>query len=135
ELFTGLPDADIHLDSSFYRGQFSSSQAEFEANVFRYGAREVVKLFPGDARDNLCSALGEDGFAIAFIDVDIYQVTIDILRQLDAFAQGGEIIIVHDAWSDGVRKAIDEYKDCTALQVQEMEPEPGAIQLVLIKAT
>jgi predicted O-methyltransferase YrrM len=110
ELFTGLPVADANLDPIFHAGQFSSDVDQYDRNVKAYGCRDVVDLIIGDARQTLLPAITGEGFAFAFLDVDVYAVMRELLFQLWSLVQGGEVIIVHDADQPGVRKAIDEFQ-------------------------
>jgi hypothetical protein len=109
ELFSGLPVSDPILDSGFAKGEFSSEIEEFEGNLRAFGRRDVVKLVVGDAREKLLPMLRDEGFCVAFLDVDVYEVTKELLSQFWTLAKGNEIIIVHDINSPGVRKAVDEF--------------------------
>ncbi len=130
ELFSGLPEGDPELDPPLFSpGRYSSDRSEFEANVSVYGCREVVDLFVEDARGMLTESLGEQGFAVAFLDADLYDVTRTVLLELWSIARGGEVIIVHDAWSPGVRKAIDEFHRASGHCAVERIPEPGTVYL------
>jgi predicted O-methyltransferase YrrM len=109
ELFTGLPEVNPDLDTRYHVGQFSSEESEFETNVTTYGKREVVDLVIGDARQTMLPSIGDRGFSLAFLDVDVYEVTRELLFQLNSIARGGEIVIVHDTNDLGVRTALDEF--------------------------
>lgn len=109
ELFSGLPTSDPHFDPSFRTGQLASKVSEFEAQTKAYGCREVIDLVIGDARQTMLPALGNEGFSVAFLDADVYEVTREILFQLWSIAKGHETIIIHDAKSPGIRKAIDQF--------------------------
>ncbi len=109
ELFSGLPTRDPILDASFHVGQYSSDVAEYEANVTKYGRRDCVDLIIGDARQTLLPAIANDGFCVAFLDADVYEVTKECLSQLWSVAKGNEVIILHDAECQGVSKAIEEF--------------------------
>lgn len=118
ELFTGLPTSDHLLDPTFHTGQYASDMQEYEKNVAAYGCREVIDLIVGDARQTMLPNI-HDGFCVAFLDVDVYEVTRELLFQLWSIAQGNEIIIVHDNYSPGVRKAIDEFHALSGNIVKE----------------
>lgn len=109
ELFSGLPTADPVLDPSFHVGQFSSDVVEYEANIRKYGCRDFVDLIIGDARQTLLPTISDAGFSVAFLDVDVYEVMRELLLQLWSIAKGGEVIIVHDVNSPGIRKTINEF--------------------------
>ena len=131
ELFSGLPTGDTELDPSFTKDDFSSDVNEYEDNVRRYGCRDVVDLIIGDARHSLQKELGDSGFCVAFLDVDTYEVTKDLLFILWPLAKGGETIIVHDVWSPGVRKSIDEFHNLSLHTVAETQAEPETACLVI----
>jgi predicted O-methyltransferase YrrM len=109
ELFSGLPVADSLLDDSFHQGQFSSAVGEYWHNIESDGNKHAVDLIVGDAREHLLPTIKDEGFCVAFIDVDVYEVTRDLFYQLLPLLRGGEVIIVHDVDSPGVRKAINEF--------------------------
>lgn len=109
ELFSGLPVADTMLDPTFHIGQYSSDVVEYEQNVKAWGHRGSVDLIIGDARQTLSSTIVGKGFSVAFLDVDVYEVMKELLSLLWTEAKGGEIIIVHDINSPGIRKAADEF--------------------------
>jgi predicted O-methyltransferase YrrM len=112
ELFSGLPQADPILDADFKPGMFTASVEEYEKNVRAFGRRECVDLIVGDARQNL-KTVGSNGFSVAFVDTDTYEVTRDVLLQLSTLAKGGEIVIIHDYYAPGVAKAIEHFKQAT----------------------
>jgi hypothetical protein len=130
ELFSGLPKVNRTLDR-FEDGQFLASIGEYEANLKMYGCRDVVDLTVGDARQKMLHVLAEEGFAIAFLDADLYEVTKDLLLQLWSVTRGGEIIIVHDTWSPGIRKAIDEFHTLSNNRLIETQPAKATCQLLI----
>lgn len=109
ELFSGLPTVDPVLDADFSLGQFNSQVDEYETNLKTWVVREVVDLVIGDARETMLPEIKDTGFVVAFLDVDVYEVMRVLLLQLWSLVKGGEVIIVHDTNSPGVRKAIDEF--------------------------
>lgn len=119
ELFTGLPAVNPDLDTRYHVGQFSSEKSEFETNVTTYGKREVVDLVIGDARQTMLPAIGDKGFSLAFLDVDVYEVTRELLFQLNSIAKGNEIVIVHDTNDLGVRTALDEFHSLNGNRIKE----------------
>lgn len=125
ELFSGLPTADPILDPSFHQGQVSSDISEYETNLRACGVRDVVDLTVGDARETMLSVIGDAGFSVAFLDVDVYEVMRELLVQLWCVVKGDETIIVHDSWSPGVRKAIDEFHTLSQNVVKERNFEIG----------
>jgi len=119
ELFSGLPMCDPCLDRGFYKGQFASTISDFESQAETYGCREVIDLVVGDARQTMLPALGDEGFSVAFLDMDVYEVTREVLLQLWSIAKGNETILIHDVNSLGVRKAIDEFHTLSNNRVPE----------------
>jgi len=117
--FCGLPDASPVLDPNFKAGNLVSDINEWERNVRKNTSREVVDLTVGDAREIMLPTLKNEGFALAFLDVDLYDVTRDVLFQLGSLASGGEVIIIHDAHSPGIKKAISEFQTLCGHPVKE----------------
>jgi len=132
ELFSGLPTSDSLLDPGFYPGQYSSELAEYEQQVANYGIRDVVDLVIGDARQTLLPAIENEGFSVAFLDVDVYEVMKELLYQLWSIARGNETIIVHDVNSPGVRKAIDQLHAFSANVILETVVEQGTTSILHI---
>lgn len=124
ELFQGLPEVDRSRDDpKFKKGQFLSTQQEYEYNVRTFGRRDVVDLHVGDARRTLPSIVAENGFSVSFLDVDLYEATRALLSELWKGARGGEVVFVHDVISKGVRQAIDEFHVESAHLVRETQAE------------
>ncbi|GEM_PF-6294846 len=130
ELFSGLPASDPVLDPGFRPGQFAAAVEEYEANVSAYGCRDCVDLVIGDARETMLTALGAEGFSVAFLDVDVYAVMRPLLEQLRQAASGGEIVVVHDLHSPGVRKALTEFCRSTGnrLKIKRIERSTAVLQ-------
>jgi hypothetical protein len=108
-LFSGLPSADPLLDGSFREGQFSSDIEEYDTNLESCGIRSNVDLIVGDARETLLLGMKGQGFVLAFLDVDVYEVMRKLLSQLWSESKGDEVVVVHDFGSLGIRKAVDEF--------------------------
>lgn len=130
ELFSGLPTSDPVFDPAYHVGAYSSDVAEYEANVTAYGCRDLVDLVIGDARRTLLPTIASDGFSVAFLDVDVYEVTKELLFQLWSIAKGGEVIIVHDVNSPGVRRAVDEFHILSDNIVNETVVEYGVASIL-----
>lgn len=111
EWFQGLPAGHSELDAWVREGACRSDESTWRANMERHGAASVCTLVVGDACDTVadCAVLAEEGFCVAFIDVDTYGVTRAVLQALGRFIRGGEVILVHDAFSPGVQRAVDEF--------------------------
>ncbi len=119
ELFSGSPIIHPDLDTRFHIGQFSSELSEYEANMRAYGKPDAVDLVIGDARLTMLPAIGNEGFSLAFLDVDVWEVTRELLFQLWSVVKGSELIIIHDAHSTGVHKALDEFHSLSRDRVRE----------------
>ena len=110
EWFSGLTDIDPVLDADFGASKLPCSQEGWESNVRQNTRRENVELIVGDARIMMPAALHKDGFAMAFLDVDTYKTTLELLYHLRDLATGGEVIFIHNADSAGIQKAVSEFK-------------------------
>ncbi len=119
EWFLGLPAVDPILDSYFSTRDLVSNADEWESNVRKYSSRDTVELIVGDARVTMLPALNNGGFALAFLDVDLYETTYDLLLQLRRVATGGEVILIHNATSAGIKKAIGEFLTLYSHPVKE----------------
>jgi len=117
ELFSGLPTSHPDLDPGFHVRQFNSEVSEYKANLKAYGKPGVVDLVIGDARQTMLPVIGSERFSLAFLDVDVYEVMRELLLQLLSIAKGGELIIIHDMDSPGVRKALDEFHNVSRHKV------------------
>ncbi|MDD5702586.1 MAG: class I SAM-dependent methyltransferase [Dehalococcoidales bacterium] len=109
EWFQGLKELDPEMDSMFNPKILLSDREMFERNLKNCRLRQIVDLTVGDARNTLLPKIKDGGFSVAFLDVDLYSVTSDLLNQLQSVATGKEIIIVHDYDSIGIKRAIDEF--------------------------
>jgi len=79
---------------SFTASEFSAAVNENEYKAHRHGIRDIVDLVVGDARERLGEDSGDSRFCIAFVYVDIYDVTKDLLSKLWPLARGGATIVV-----------------------------------------
>jgi predicted O-methyltransferase YrrM len=131
ELFTGLPVSNAELDSIFKKGDLVSSREEFTSNLLTYGRYETVDLTVGDARETMLPVIAKSGFCLAFLDVDTYEVTKDLLCKLLKIAKGKEVILVHDTFSPGIQKAISESITVSGKNVKKSEPIYDTAMLVV----
>jgi predicted O-methyltransferase YrrM len=104
---------------------------DYERNLENGRVRDAVDWIVGDARKTMIPTLDGSGFCVAFIDVDVYEVVREVLLQLQTIVKGGEIIIVHDAHSPVIRKAIDEFRE-TARNVKETTPVYATAKLAIL---
>ncbi len=125
EIFTGLPPSDPEIDPLFSEGQFASDVETYQSNILNYGRPECVDLTIGDARETMQLT----DFCCAFIDVDIYEVTRDLLNKLYSIAKGGEVILVHDANFSGVKKAIQEWREGKTVKITYPELITARIEI------
>ena len=113
ESFKGLPSPNLQLEDGFFKeGEYKASKKEFIGNVNKYGISKNIKLIEGDATKSLKERIESKKltqFSFAFIDVDLYASTKNILFLLDTITKGGEIICVHDIYSHGIKKAMKEF--------------------------
>lgn len=132
ELFTGLPSVDPMIDIGFHIGDGASNPSEYERNLKTASVRDIVDLVIGDARETMLPTLGDDGFAVAFLDVDVYEVMKELLFQLWGIAKGGETIVVHDAQLLGISKAIMEFHTLSQGSVRETNFEGNTTSILHI---
>ncbi len=120
EWFQGLPEVQNGLDSWTHAGACRSDEATWRANVERHGVPSVCRLIVGDARHTISESavLAAEGFCVAFVDVDTYEVSAAVLTGLGRFLRGGETILVHDAFSPGVQRAVAEFASGARRSVQ-----------------
>jgi predicted O-methyltransferase YrrM len=126
EIFSGLPEIDSTLDKGFNKGDFSSDMNIYENNLKSCGVRDLVDLTIGDARQTMPAVINNDGFAVAFLDVDLYEIMKDLMLQLIPICRGGEVLVIHDTDHDGVRKAVNEIHTLTEHTIKEKRLEGGA---------
>ena len=110
ELFSGLPTADCLLDPAFQKGQYSSDVDCYTHHLTSHGCLDAVDLTIGDARQSMPLQINGNGYSVAFLDTDVYEVTKELLFQLLKLAKGKETIYIHDIDSPGIRKAVNELK-------------------------
>jgi predicted O-methyltransferase YrrM len=108
--FKGLDDVNPTIDTKYrqYNGLISDKE-KFERNLKNANLSDVVEITVGDARKTLLPKITSGGFSVAFLDVDLYDVTQELLKQLMSIATGGEVIIVHDLDWPGIEKAVREF--------------------------
>ena len=112
ESFKGLPPPSLYDD--FKEGEYRASKEEFIDNIQRMGIPENIKLIEGDISKTLKEEIRTKritNYSLAFIDVDLYTSTKDILFLLNDISRGGEIICLHDIHSPGIQTAIKEFME------------------------
>ncbi len=126
DTFSGLSAVDPVLDSIFMVNAVASDVSEGESNLRKNNVREIVDLTIGDARKTMLPTLNDNGFVVAFLDVDTYEITHDLLFQLRRVTTGGEVIFIHDAFSPGIKKAINEFQTLWRHPVKEQYLADGS---------
>lgn len=100
-------------DPDFIEGQcfVPDMKERFFENINRIGIAGKVKLVEGDCTKTTPSLIvsGElKYFALAFLDLDLYESTKKTIGNLMKIAKGGELILSHDYPSVGICKAVEE---------------------------
>jgi O-methyltransferase len=104
--FEGLPqpkgfDAVDGYTATFYEGQFACTEKDFIENLRREGVdldrvRTVKGWFSESLTDEMAARHGIDKVAAAWIDCDLYESTIPILRFLTPKLVTGSVLIFDD---------------------------------------
>ena len=133
EWFEGLPPVQSGLDSWVRAGSCKSDEATWRENVERHGVISLCRLVVGDARRTIVESavLTEEGFCVAFVDVDTYDVSRAVLEGLSRVIQGGETILVHDSYSPGVQKAIAEFVSAAGRPVHAIDYDNEVVRVTV----
>ena len=108
DTFRGLPQGSRSHGDTFRPGMYNCCLSEVANNLSRFDNLQFHKgVFPCTAR-GVCE-LEETAYSFVNIDVDLYQGTIDGLEFFYPRLPTGGIIVTHDYWMEGVRKAFDEF--------------------------
>lgn len=93
--FEGLPYGEAHYD----KGDFLGSLDEVKGNVERFGEIDTTTFIQGWYKDTLQTF--EEPISLIWIDVDLYQSTLDVLNNVyDQMEDGG--VVFSDGFSVGV---------------------------------
>lgn len=120
--FEGLPETeDKYTPAHFSKGAFLAPQDLFLKNVTAAGIdRDKVQVVPGFYDKSLTPELAKKAFArrkvaMTYIDCDIYESTVPVLKYLTAGLQVGSVIVVDD-WvryhahpQHGMQRAFNEW--------------------------
>jgi O-methyltransferase len=121
--FEGLPEVtglDVTKNNDFRKGQYACSEGAVRANLAKAGVDwNRTRLFKGFFADSLTadlkSELGGRRIAVAMIDCDLYEATVDVLDWLDDVASDNMILVMDD-WNcfgkdddKGQRRALREF--------------------------
>jgi len=124
--FEGLPepqgfDAVNGYTATFYEGQFACTEAEFIENLRQEGVdldkvRTVKGWFSESLTDEMAARYEIDKVAVAWIDCDLYESTVPILRFLTPRLVNGSVLIFDD-WRcfqnlpmRGEQRAVNEWR-------------------------
>ena len=120
DTFTGLPEVsndDTHFgEKHWHNNEFSNTSVESIRELLdKYENVHIIKgNFPESGKEII-----EKRFCFVHLDVDLYKSTIDALRFFFPKMVHKGIILIHDFHSDGIQKAVEEFK--TENQVHMIE--------------
>ncbi len=121
DTFTGLPEVskdDTHFgENHWYENEFNNTSEEsIREFLKKYENVHIIKgTFPESGKQIL-----EKKFCFVHLDVDLYKSTIESLRFFFPRTVNGGIILIHDFHSDGIQKAIKEFKNENKIKLIEL---------------
>ena len=121
DTFTGLPqlsDDDTHFGNKhWYENEFSNRSIEsIQELLKKYNNVSIIKgNFPESGKEII-----DKKFCFVHLDVDLYKSTIESLRFFFPKMVSGGIILIHDYHSDGIQKAIKEFKSENQIHLIEL---------------
>ena len=121
DTFTGLPEVskdDTHFgENHWYENEFNNTSEEsIREFLKKYENVHIIKgTFPESGKQIL-----EKKFCFVHLDVDLYKSTIESLRFFFPRIVNGGIILIHDFHSDGIQKAIKEFKNEYKIKLIEL---------------
>ena len=106
DTFNGLPDLSMMDDPrQFHKGQYPSSFKDVKTYLKKYSNIYIYKgLFNLNAEQ-----VKNKKFSLVHLDVDLYQSTLSCLKFFYSKVNKGGVIISHDYYAPGVKKAFDEF--------------------------
>lgn len=121
--FDGLPepkDIDVHPD--FRKSQFSQSKKEFVSILDKHGvSRKIYTTVEGyynkTLHEETARNIGLKKAAVVWIDCDLYESTVDVLRFITPYLQTGTVVVFDDFYcfngdpDRGEQRALREYLD------------------------
>lgn len=118
--FEGLPEHERSKDGVWSPGQFACSEPEFRTIVRRAGFRDeefiLVKGFYGESLNTELDARMTDvKAAIVYIDCDLYESTVPVLRFIAKYVVNGSIVCFDDYYNNcgdpgqGEQRALGEF--------------------------
>ena len=132
DTFDGFAKKDLALenqeDENLKTIDFSDTT---EAAVTGFiGGNENIKVIPGYFPETTAK-IPEESFAFVHLDADLYQPTLTGLRYFYPKLAKGGVIIVHDYnhnW-EGVRKAVDEFRETIPERIVEVADWQGSVMI------
>ena len=121
DTFTGLPELseeDTHFgEKHWYENEFSNTSAESIKKLLnKYVNVHITKgKFPESGKKII-----DKKFCFVHLDVDLYKSTIESLKFFFPKMVKGGIILIHDFHSDGIQKAVREFKSENQIQLIEL---------------
>lgn len=103
--FQGLPElegVDALETSSFHEHQFSCSKDDFVRNIRRAGVEDMTRVhiiegwFDQTLTPEKAKTYGVNTIAAAWIDVDLYESTLPVLRFITPYLAVGSVIVFDD---------------------------------------
>lgn len=121
--FEGLPDiAEIDRQEIWRKGALATSEQAFRDACERHGMpRDRLVTVPGfydrTLTDETAARLSAGGVAVVYVDCDLYESTVPVLRFVRRFLQEGTVIVFDD-WNcfnadpdRGERRAFREFRE------------------------
>ena len=121
DTFTGLPELseeDTHFGEKYWHeNEFSNTSAESIKELLnKYVNVHITKgKFPESGEKII-----DKKFCFVHLDVDLYKSTIESLKFFFPKMVKGGIILIHDFHSDGIQKAVREFKSENQIQLIEL---------------
>ena len=121
DTFTGLPELseeDTHFGEKYWHeNEFSNTSAESIKKLLnKYVNVHITKgNFPESGEK-----ITDKKFCFVHLDVDLYKSTIESLKFFFPKMVKGGVILIHDFHSDGIQKAIREFKNENQIQLIEL---------------
>jgi O-methyltransferase len=120
--FQGLPQTKPSEDEIWSTGQFACSDVELKAILSANGVRDTeFTLVPGfydqSLNDAQHAAMAGRTAAIIYIDCDLYESTVQVLRFIERYLVNGTVVCFDDFWcyagrpDQGEQRALREFLD------------------------
>ncbi len=113
EWFKGLLNVG-DKDTGWTEGDYSSDKNVYLRNIKKYGKH--IEFYEGDAVINI-KKIKE--FDFAFVDLDLYEPTLEIFKYLDSIAKSGDILITHDYGAKSIIEATVMFKNKSNIRFKQ----------------